>query len=527
MDENFLAVIEHNRELQIKAREINTRAGEAVFPIMGLAEWKQWLTSRLNGARRVAEIANMEVLYLPELDQEVINKILTENPDTVEALEQSFLVTYRSGCVPQIILEGDMTENNRWIELPDAGIKLPGGRQVEIKVVTSTGWSGSSYADTSIPALKEKVRNHFNKKVWENWEKPPMVIPNLAADCSFIPEIVTQEYGKCVVTGIPLIACGTVIAYRPWSSDPITWKYEWYRERKTAEENWNKAIAALVQYQSDERKKRALAAVIVPDPSQEDAVVPEIAEIEGGYGYVQAESWYYSGTTFSVQWHTDCEYAERKRTEAVAKLDEVKVEAIKKRKLQEAKTEAEAVKSKASELYYHSDNGRLEQALRDKLYGINYSYLPSELEELQSLTNEAKAICAQAEAAYVEIQRKREKRNKDVQIPPGLLGKKAFNGNDDRAYDFMQKVAALPTNRLDSHIVCNCGRARVQSHLIEVSGDSDFFMGADPNVVVFYVAEVHFCSKPQSDFSQDTSNSSSGSIGVLGEALLRAGVGRK
>lgn len=394
-----------------------------------------------------------------------------------------------------------MVEQNRWNDLPDTGIKLPGGRAVEIKVVTSSGWYGSSHSDTNIPALKEKVRNHFNQKVWEEWQKPEIVIPDLAAEGATIPEIATREYGKCVVTSAPLISYGAIFAYQYYSNDPITWKYDWYRERKAAEEKRTKAVSALTKYQSDERKKRVLAAIVIPDPSQEDSIIPEIAEIEGGFGVIILNSsrYYDSDPYFKVYWTQSREEAERYRNNAVATLEEVKASEIKKRQLQEAKTEAENVKSTARDLYYHNDNDRLEQTLRDKLYSTYYDCLPSSsLEDIQNWVAEAYEICAKAEAAYAEIQRKREKRNKDVQIPDSLLAKKAFNGDDGRAYDFMQKVAALPTNRLDSHIICNCGRARVQAHLIEASGDSDFFMGADPNAVVGYVAEVHFSnSYPQ------------------------------
>jgi len=534
MDEKIEAVINHNRSLQCNARELNIRAGEIVFPVMNQAEWKSWLAVRLNGARRAGEIVNFEALRLPELDQKIVNTISTDNPDIIEVLGLQFSVAYRSGCAPQITLKGELVEKNHWNDLPETGIKLPGGRLVEVKIVTATDWYGSSYSDTNIPALKEKVRNHFNQKVWEGWLKPEITIPDLVTEGATIPEIETREYGRCVVTAVPLIAYGTLIAYKHWSNNPVAWKYEWYRERKIAEENREKAVAALAQFQSEERKKRALATIVIPDPSQEGGVIPEIAKIEGGYGVVIVNSsrHYGSDPWFKIYWTQSRDEAERYHENAVKKLEEIKAEEIKKRKLQDAKSEAETVKSKASELYYNSDNSRLEQTLKEKLYSINRNYLPSELEELRNWTAEARTICTQVEVAYAEIQRKKENRSKDMQIPQGLLAKKAFNGDEDKAYDFMQKVVALPTSRLDSHIVQNCGRARVQSHLVEVSGDPEFFMGADPNTVAFYIAEVHFCSKPhQNNFSGDMVSSSSissgGSMGSFGEALLRARVGRK
>ena len=68
----------------------------------------------------------------------------------------------------------------------------------------------------------------------------------------------------------------------------------------------------------------------------------------------------------------------------------------------------------------------------------------------------------------------------------------AFRGDEETTRKFMAKVATLQSNRLNNHIVHNCGRTRVKVHLEEISGDPDFFMGADPNSVIGYVAEVHF-----------------------------------
>src|SRR3989344_4468744 len=79
---------------------------------------------------------------------------------------------------------------------------------------------------------------------------------------------------------------------------------------------------------------------------------------------------------------------------------------------------------------------------------------------------------------------------KESDLPQELLI--AFRGDEEMTRKFMDKVATLPSDRLDDHIVQSCGRARVKAHLEEISGDPDFFMGADPNRVAFYVATVHF-----------------------------------
>lgn len=113
---------------------------------------------------------------------------------------------------------------------------------------------------------------------------------------------------------------------------------------------------------------------------------------------------------------------------------------------------------------------------------------------------------------------------KESDIPSELLI--AFRDDEERARQFMSKVEALPVDRIDAHIVQNCGRARVKAHLEEISGDPEFFMGADPNRVVFYVSQVHLSK--ESDSRQDSiiPSSSSGSFGSLADALKKAGLSR-
>lgn len=93
----------------------------------------------------------------------------------------------------------------------------------------------------------------------------------------------------------------------------------------------------------------------------------------------------------------------------------------------------------------------------------------------------------------------------------------AFNGDMERANQFRQKVQQLPTARLNEHILHNCGRARREAHLKEVSGDPDFFLGSDPNSVSDYIVDVHF---PKGIDSRQSTSS-------LADAFKKAGFSRK
>ena len=64
-----------------------------------------------------------------------------------------------------------------------------------------------------------------------------------------------------------------------------------------------------------------------------------------------------------------------------------------------------------------------------------------------------------------------------------------------RISQFVAKVAALPTNLLDETIILEGSRREIKDHLEKVSGDSDFFVGADPWNVHHYVYHIHFKQK--------------------------------
>lgn len=55
--------------------------------------------------------------------------------------------------------------------------------------------------------------------------------------------------------------------------------------------------------------------------------------------------------------------------------------------------------------------------------------------------------------------------------------------------EFIENINNLPIDKVDRHILCNCGRARVRDHLIDISWNEDFFCGQDPNDVKYFIAD--------------------------------------
>lgn len=89
----------------------------------------------------------------------------------------------------------------------------------------------------------------------------------------------------------------------------------------------------------------------------------------------------------------------------------------------------------------------------------------------------------------------------------------AFNGDIERAKSFMEKVEKLDISKLDDHEM-SCGRARKSAEVIRVSGDPDFFLGADPLEVCWYIFE---------QTSSDSIASSGGGNTAMVDALHQAG----
>lgn len=125
------------------------------------------------------------------------------------------------------------------------------------------------------------------------------------------------------------------------------------------------------------------------------------------------------------------------------------------------------------------------------------------------------AVIPGTETEIPPFQTAREKAATESGLPETLY--RAFNGDVERVNKFMAKVAKLDASKLDDHEM-SCGRARKSAEVIRVSGDPDFFLGADPLEVCGYIEEVHSASNRPVD------NPPNGDNTALGDALRKAGL---
>ena len=128
------------------------------------------------------------------------------------------------------------------------------------------------------------------------------------------------------------------------------------------------------------------------------------------------------------------------------------------------------------------------------------------------------AVIPGTETEIPAFQTARDTAAKGSGLPESLFN--AFNGDEEKIKEFMAKVARLDAKKLDDHEF-SCGRARKEAEVIRVSGDPEFFLGADPLEVCGYIEEVHFSNNP-TDPSVDSSTS--GGNTSLGDALRKTGL---
>lgn len=124
------------------------------------------------------------------------------------------------------------------------------------------------------------------------------------------------------------------------------------------------------------------------------------------------------------------------------------------------------------------------------------------------------AVMPGSETELPPFETAREKAARESGLPEKLH--LAFDGDEEKIKTFMEKVSKLDVSKLDEHEM-SCGRDRKREEVIRVSGDPDFFLGADPLEVCWYITKGDV-SGP----SQVGESSSSGNP-TLGDALKRAG----
>ncbi len=181
-----------------------------------------------------------------------------------------------------------------------------------------------------------------------------------------------------------------------------------------------------------------------------------------------------------------------------------------------------------------------EDDLEKTLVEFNMEFAQEEVHQIRNQFIEVKSFlqkakfteinnyCREIEKRITELKpmvAKRKKEREDVvkknNIPNYLLS--AFGGDLSRTTQFLANVSKIQTWRLDEHEI-TCGRSRASQNIKEawtaMREKSDFFCGADPNDVKYYVHEYHFGNSQNEEDESEIDSSSD----AMFEALRRAGL---
>lgn len=249
-----LEIMVRNLARNQRAKELNQRAGETLF---GVVELQAWYLAKLEGAGNFKEVVEKQVAakcLLPDLDQDLIDLVLQEQPDSIELLGEGLKVEYVDGyghrrTHPRVRLSDQQIQAKAWLELSDdQPVRLSGGRMVEVAVEVAY----TTFSSTEPFLLKERVREYLNQKQWDAWHRPEVSVEGLES-ADQIP-FMTAVYGQCVVTGQDLLAYGTVRARRYWSRID-RWQPVWVRSLDEAERVRSEAVAALEEVRAEAEVK--------------------------------------------------------------------------------------------------------------------------------------------------------------------------------------------------------------------------------------------------------------------------------
>ncbi len=220
--EEILSVIEENKINQRRAREVNLRAGETIFPVYTEQELTRLLASKLNGAKSIEETKQPWNLRLPSLDEEIIKMVFADNPDSISIPNLGhYRLVYEVKRFPRINLTSD------WVKLKMDEIRLPGGRRVAVLVKFDDGAVFGPRTD--LAKLKSECVEYFTYRAFQNWTPPKLPVPDIGEIDQDSLMLNEQKFGKHPLGKERLIAYGALALEK----NRVTWK--WFLKKDEAE----------------------------------------------------------------------------------------------------------------------------------------------------------------------------------------------------------------------------------------------------------------------------------------------------
>lgn len=479
---------EVNAAIVKRAKELNARAGDKVFSYPDShQEWQEFCREKLLGCKCLKDI-NPESFCLPEISSKKEEIIITENPGQVIINGEQFIVNY--------------SEANAYIHISEKA---------------SLGQSGEYYLPSG-----RKLEFYFNYKSYRTFEELNAYFEERRIKSAF--SNLKSKYSD----------------YQEGEENFISLLGSLGAEPYAVKNNGDKVFAYPVINFSGSSYRITFVDNEVQANKNNSQSMREYLRMMVGNNLEAVNPWYSWG------WTPLAQHFLLKSSELLEKVSKDLSSSNFKAVLSELRAKYSSLKeellSRRKEVErYHQ---RIENEYSQQTAELDLSFVSDEVQSFSTLIQEAKELLRSVDfdksiesgqKAYdliqeiVALQKKRQLEREEIarrnNIPQYLLD--AFENDVHMALKFMDKVENLPVHRIDGHEI-SCGRERVRRHL-EAIGGSDFFCGADPNKVKYYVEEYHF---PHTSYIEETNKSSHSSwqdnIGssndAMTEALRRAGL---
>lgn len=281
----FEKLREHNQNVRKVSEDLAARAGgtaraitqqdEQALYLRQLEKANVFSVAGVMGALESAKLVSSDfLLNLRDfISEEEENRIRAGGADMIKVCGKEYPVSYRQGYAPSIEF-GDIETDDNWKNLPDAGVKLPGGREVAVAVKLG----GYNFAGSDdIPKLKEQVRKHLNEKQWNAFAKPEILLP--ATTDEVAPEVVVVECGRDVLTAESLVKYGAATLQTSYYRSS-NFEGKWFDAREEAE-----AARVKVQQKLDasaaERREQGEREVVLTEARVVKERISEVLSREG------------------------------------------------------------------------------------------------------------------------------------------------------------------------------------------------------------------------------------------------------
>lgn len=219
-----------------------------MFKVWEREELAEFLRERLAGARSLKDVQDPQALALPPLDENQVRLVAENYPNEIELLGRTWLVRYRPGQAPQVVLPADIAVSLKFLQLPAGGVRLAGGELIEISIEMENGVTVTGFDQVG---LKAQVAAVLCERLWQHWKLARRTFVSGVLDVlddanspAILPEIDVEDYGACPVTGETLTAYGTV-SDAIGHAGRINLLYSWHRSYYAAEQAHAQAVAKL------------------------------------------------------------------------------------------------------------------------------------------------------------------------------------------------------------------------------------------------------------------------------------------